>query len=283
MMLITTASFAQITNPYGTFTGCRPTSITLDGPPNYSSYLWSTGETTRSIEYVLTGSGGQILDTATVGLTCFDYLLNPYPQTPVVVRSIREPKLLDRFNKVYNYDLTDSIKSELVLTYLTAPKYVFTFIQTDTKRNFQQTIVSTYVSTDRWCRLDQVFPPLVKGKYYYVTIHARVNNVNYCKGNYGEIGIAKGNSSPRISNLDPIDIEVYPNPFKENCNIMIDSDEKTQSNLKIVDILGKVVYDENIDGFPIYENIGQYISTPGVYKVILSQGGKVKSITIEKQ
>ena len=174
---ITLNAFSQITSPYNTFVGCRPTSITLQAPYGYHHYLWSTGETTKDIEYVLVGTGTATLDTATVSLICYDQNNNDYPQGSVVVRSIREPQLLSNFNKKYNYSMTDSIKSDLVLTYLNyAPQYVFTFIQTDT-RKYGLVKISKYVSDNRWCPLDKVYPALEKGKYYHVTVHARVNNI----------------------------------------------------------------------------------------------------------
>ncbi len=281
--LLTFNAFSQITSPYNTFVGCRPTSITLQAPYGYHHYLWSTGETTKNIEYVLVGTGTQALDTATVSLICYDQNNNPYPQGSVVVRSIREPQLLSNFNKKYNYSMTDSIKCDLVLTYLNlAPQYVFTFIQTDT-RIYGQVKISKYVSDNRWCPLDKVYPALEKGKYYHVTVHARVNNINYCKGNYGEIGIRKDSVLPTsLIEYDPIDVEVYPNPTKDNCRVIIDSDDKSPMNVKIYDITGKIVYDYDYKGFPINEDVGYYLDTPGVYKVVMIQGDKIKTSSIEK-
>jgi len=281
--LLTFNAFSQITSPYGTFVGCRPTSITLQAPFGYHHYLWSTGETTKDIEYVLVGTGTQALDTATISLICYDQNNNPYPQTPVVVRSVREPQLLSNFNKKYNYAFTDSIKCDLVLTYLNyAPQYVFTFIQTDT-RKYGQVKISRYVSSNRWCPLDKVYPTLEKGKYYHVTVHARINNINYCKGNYGEIGIKKDPVLPTpVIDYNPIDFEIYPNPIKDNCRLIIDSDNKKPMNIKIYDVLGKLVYDYDYQGFPINEDIGYYLETPGVYKVIMTQDGNIKTTSIEK-
>jgi len=280
--LLTFNAFSQITSPYGTFIGCKPTSITLQAPFGYHHYLWSTGETTKNIEYVLLGSGSAIPDTATVGLTCYDQNNNPYPQTPVVVRSVREPQLLSNFNKKYNYAFTDSIKCELVVTYQYAPQYVFTFIQTDT-RKYGQVKISRYVSSNRWCPLDKVYPTLEKGKYYHVTVHARINNINYCKGNYGEIGIKRDSVCiTPIDNYNPIDVEIYPNPTKDNCRVVIDSDDKSPMNVKIYDITGKIVYDYDYDGFPINEDVGYYLENPGVYKVIMTQDGNIKTTSIEK-
>jgi hypothetical protein len=135
------------------------------------------------------GASGSILDTATVGLTCYDANNVAYVQQPVVVRSIREPKLLSCYNDKYNYTLNDSIKSELVLTYGNdVPQYVFTFIQTDGKGRGSNPIAK-YISNTRWFKLSNFAPLLKTGKFYYVTVHARINNVNYCKGNFSIIGI----------------------------------------------------------------------------------------------
>jgi outer membrane lipoprotein-sorting protein len=282
LTLITFSAFSQITSPYNTFVGCKPTSITLKAPSGYQSYLWSTGETTSQIEYVLLGSGSAIPDTATVGLTCYDQAGNAYPQTPVTVRSIREPQLLSNFNKKYNYLMTDSIKCELVVTYQYASQYVFTFTQTDTRKSGQVKI-SKYVSNNRWCPLNQVFPSLEQGKYYHITVHARVNNINYCKGNYGEIGL-KRNTIIRtpITNYDPIDFELYPNPANESSRLVVDSDNKTPMNIKIYNTFGQVVYDYDFNSFPINEQIGSYLSNGGTYKVVMMQGNNVKTTTLEK-
>lgn len=281
---ITLNAFSQITSPYNTFVGCRPTSITLIAPSGYHKFLWSTGETDSQIEYVLVGTGSPTLDTATVRLTCYDAWSNPYPQPPIVVRSVREPQLLSNFNKKYDYLLTDSIKCELVLTYQHPTQYVFTFIQTDTRKNGQVKI-SKYVSNNRWCPLNQVSPALERGKYYHVTVHARINNVNYCKGNYGEIGLEKPN--PKLDNVkvvytEPIEVEIYPNPTRDNCRVIIDSDDHSPMNVRIYDIAGKLVYDYDYRGFPINEDVGNYLETPGVYKVVMIQGEKIKTSTIEK-
>jgi outer membrane lipoprotein-sorting protein len=285
LTLITFSAFSQITSPYNTFVGCKPTSITLKAPSGYHKYLWSTGETTSQIEYVLLGSGSAIPDTATVGLTCYDQAYNAYPQTPVMVRSIREPQLLSNFNKKYNYLMTDSIKCELVVTYQYTPQYVFTFIQTDTRKP-GQVKTSKYVSDNRWCPLDKVTPALEQGKYYHVTVHARVNNINYCKGNYGEIGLKKvcseSNDDDKVIYTDPIDFELYPNPATESSRLIVDSDDKLPMNIKIYDTTGKVIYNYDFDSFPINEQIGNYLPNGGTYKVVMMQGNNVKTTTLEK-
>jgi hypothetical protein len=283
LVLTTLTTFSQITTPFGLFTGCRPTSIQLDAPPGYASYLWSTGETTQSIDYVLTGTDTAILDTATVELICFDASGNAFPQTPVVVRSIREPKLLTNFNKIYNYNINDSIKSELVLSYLTLPEYVFTFTQTDSKVNGLE-VISTYISNNRWCYLNQVNPPLIPGKFYHITIHARVNGNDYCTGNYAEIGIAKDSgvvASLTAIGYNPLDVEIWPNPSKTSFQIVVDSDIKKPVNINIYDVRGRLIYTQYVESLPYYDNINQYINS-GLYKVVVSQGTNIKSYNIEK-
>ena len=281
--LLTLVTFGQIVTPYGLFTGCRPTSIKLTSATNYSSYLWSTGDTTRSIEVVLTGAPGAILDTLTVGLTGFDYLQNAFVETPVVVRSVREPKLLDNFNQIYNYDINDSIKSEIVLTYLSAPEYVFTFTQTDSKVNGLE-VISTYVSNNRWCYLNQVNPPLVPGKFYHITIHARIDGNDYCTGDYAEIGIAKDSgvvASLNAIGYNPLDVNIWPNPSKTNFQIVVDSDVRKPVSIDIYDMQGKLVYTQYVESLPYYDSINQYINS-GLYKVVVSQGTNIKSYNIEK-
>jgi len=281
--LVTITTNAQITTPFGLFTGCRPTSITLNAPSGYSSYLWSTGATTSQIDYTLVGSGGQILDTATVELTCFDSNGNAFPQTPVVVRSVREPKVVDAFNKIYNYSLTDSIKSDLVLTYLTAPEYVFTFTQTDSKVNGLE-VVSTYVSNNRWCYLNQMNPPLIPGKFYHITVHARIDGNDYCPGNYAEIGIAPDSSvvtSLSAINYNPLDVEIYPNPSKDRFQLVIDSDIKTSTLISIYDIRGRLMYTNEINQYPFYDNVGEFLNS-GIYKMVVMQNNNIKSYNLEK-
>jgi hypothetical protein len=283
--LITFSAFSQITSPYNTFVGCRPTSITLIAPSGYHKFLWSNGDTYSQTEYVLTGTGSPILDTATVRLTCFDSNSNPYPQPPIVIRSVREPQLLSSFNKKYDYLIADSIKCELVLSYQYPTQYVFTFIQTDTRKNGQVKI-SKYVSNNRWCPLNQVSPALENGKYYHVTVHPRINNVNYCKGNYGEIGLKKlprpKLDSAKVDYIDPIDFELYPNPINESSRLIVDSDDKIPMNIKIYNIVGQIVYDYDFNSFPISEQIGDYLSNRGTYKVVMTQGNNIKTTTLEK-
>lgn len=304
LLLGSVTSQAQITAPNGILTGCKPASFTLMGPSGYSRYEWSNGATTPTIEYIMDGAVGAILDTATVGLTCYDANNIAYIQQPVVVRSIKEPELLDCFNGKYNYTLNDSIKSDLVLTYGNdVPQYVFTFIQTDAKGRGSNPI-SRYVSNTRWCKLSNLAPTLKTGKFYYVTVHARINNVNYCKGNYSIIGIginrhndggghgghgdSDGNgdsddhNNDLIGSSNPIEISTYPNPSTKDCRIVVDSDDKSPMEISIYNISGQLVYRQEFESFPVSEEVSNYLNNVGTFKMVIRQNGKIKTSTIER-
>lgn len=296
-------SYAQITAPNGILTGCKPASFTLIGPAGYSRYVWSNGATTRQIEYIMDGQVGAILDTATVGLTCYDANNVAYVQQPVVVRSIKEPELLTAFNGKYNYCLNDSIKSTLVLPYMNElPEYVFTFIQTDAKGRGSNPIAK-YVSSTRWCKLSNVAPMLKVGKFYYVTVHARINGVNYCKGNFGVIGIgitnlnnnghnghgdSDGNGDSDDHNNDlvvssnPIEVSTYPNPSYKDCRIVVDSDDKSPMEISIYNISGQLIYRQGFESFPVNEEVSTFLNNPGTYKMVITQNGKIKTSSIER-
>jgi hypothetical protein len=302
LLIGSVSSYAQITAPNGIFTGCKPASFTLIGPAGYNRYEWSNGATTQQIEYIMDGASGAILDTATVGLTCYDANNVAYVQQPVVVRSIREPELMQCFNGKYNYSLNDSIKSDLVLTYGNdVPQYVFTFIQTDARGHGSNSIAK-YVSNTRWCKLSNVAPMLKTGKFYYVTVHARINNVNYCKGNYGIIGIGinmNGNGhgghgdhdgngdsddhgNDMVTSSNPIEISTYPNPSYKDCRIVIDSDDKSPMDISIYNISGQLIYRQQFESLPINEEVSNYLNNPGTYKMVITQNGKVKTSSIER-
>jgi hypothetical protein len=285
---------AQITSPNGFFSGCQPSSFTLVGPSGYNRYEWSNGSTTQQIEYYMVNQDGAFLDTSIVGLTCYDANNVAYIQQPVVLRSIREPQLLDVFNGKYSYSLNDSIKSTLVLPYLNQqPIYVFNFIQTDA-RGRGSNVVSRYISNTRWCKLSNVTPQLKSGKFYYVTVHARIDGINYCKGNFGIIGIGinlNKNNNPVDPNNNPseltagsntIEVSTFPNPSYKDCRIVVDSDDKSPMDISIYNIAGQLIYQQQFVNFPVNEEVSNYLDNAGVYKMVINQNSKIKTSTIER-
>lgn len=294
LLLYSSTINAQITSQNGFFSGCQPSSFTLVGPSGYDRYEWSNGSTSQQIEYYMINQDGAYLDTAIVGLTCYDANNVAYIQQPVVLRSIREPQILDVFNGKYNYSLNDSIKSTLVLPYLNGqPIYVFNFIQTDA-RGRGSNAVSRYISNTRWCKLSNVAPQLKPGKFYYVTVHARIDGVNYCKGNFGIIGIginlnknndpvdANNNLSELTSVSNTIEVSTFPNPSYKECRIVVDSDDKSPMVISIYNIAGQLIYQQQFVNFPVNEEVSNYLDNAGSYKVVITQNGKVKTSSIER-
>ena len=52
-------------------------------------------------------------------------------------------------------------------------------------------------------------------------------------------------------------------------------------NVSIFDMSGKLVYENNYDNFPIYENVSTVLNS-GIYKLVTNQDGNIKSVTLEK-
>ena len=297
LFFISIESIAQISAPNGIFTGCKPANFTLTGPDGFSRYEWSNGAKTKQIEYYMIGSDDALLDSATVGLTCYDANNVAYEQQPVVLRTIKEPSLISSFNGRYNFTFNDSIKCDLVLTYGNElPQYVFTFIQTDARGRGANT-VAKYISDTRWCKLINVAPMLKAGKFYYVSVHAKVNNISYCKGNYSIIGIgitpnghgdSNGNGNDNNQNNDlsisdnPIEIRSFPNPSYKDCKIVVDSDAKSPMEISIYNISGQLVFRQGYESFPFVEDVTTFVNYTGSYKVVATQNGKVKISSIER-
>ncbi|MFM2157408.1 MAG: hypothetical protein RL516_2157 [Bacteroidota bacterium] len=297
LFFVSFKSIAQISAPNGIFSGCKPANFTLIGPDGFSRYEWSNGAKTKQIEYYMLGSSDDLLDSATVGLTCYDANNLAYLQQPVVLRTFKQPSLISSFNGRYNYTFNDSIKCDLVLTHGNdLLQYVFTFIQTDGRGRGINT-VSKYISNTRWCKLSNVAPMLKSGKFYYVTVHAKINNVNYCKGNYSIIGIGitpnghgdtDGNGNNNNSNNDLtissnlIEISTFPNPTYKDCKIVVDSDDKSPMEISIYNIAGQLVYRQNFESFPIFEDVTSIVDYAGSYKVVAIQNGNIKISSIER-
>jgi hypothetical protein len=177
----------------------------------------------------------------------------------------------------------------LVLTYGNdVPQYVFTFIQTDAKGRGSNAI-SRFVSNSRWCKLSNVAPMLKTGKFYYVTVHARIKNINYCKGNYSIIGIginmndnghgdSDGNGDSdeddddKVALPSPIEVSTYPNPSYKDCRLVVD----------IYSISGQLIYRQQFESLPVNEEVSNYLNNAGTYKVVITQNGKVKTSSIER-
>jgi hypothetical protein len=260
---------------------CKPSYFNLAADPGFAAYSWSwfdgspTGGSanTQSASILLDGSGGgPILDTSTVYLTV--QLGGGCKFTSsTIVRTIREIEVRSQYCGIYNYNSTDSIKAELVLSYLSAPQYQFEFEETSNPG-----VTWTYTSNDRWCRFANVTPALQPTKFYNIRVRPVIDGVPYCYGGTCQIGIAtlRPNHSTlsyaeRVDGI-AIDAQIYPNPSNTEFNLTLNSDlENTPAVVTITDLSGRLVDTFNFDGSQNTVQFGNNLMN-GVYMVTVQQG-----------
>jgi len=275
--------------PDGPITFCKPGSVTLTADPGFSSYLWSTGETTQAITVVLDGSqAGAVLDTLSVSLTVDVNGTCSFTSGAVVIRSVREPNLISAYCPNFNLALsTDSIKSGLVLSYLgNDPDYEFEFVETTT----QATTTATAVQT-RWLKLSDVTPALQVGKFYNVRVRPIVDGLPYCYGNMCQIGIASmfapnaGNTrvifdedGEAITVRDGLNFGIYPNPSNRSFTANIFTLDENQISVKIFDMSGREISSAQFDASQSQYEFGSDLKA-GIYFVQFSQGENLNQMT----
>lgn len=272
----------------GPLTFCKPGSVTLTADPGFPAYLWSTGETTQSITVTLTGSGGgPVLDTITVSLTLVINASCSFTSLPVVIRSIREPKLIAQFCPNFNLAMSDSIKTERVLPYNgIPPQYEFEFEET-TNPGF----LFTVVQLNRWLLLNNVVPALQVGKFYNVRTRPIIDNIAYCYGNPCQIGItslfAPPNASSRvfidedgeaISVRDGINFNIYPNPSNSNFTAAIFTLDENPINVKVFDLSGREISSYKVESSESQFEFGDELNA-GIYFVEFTQGESLRQIS----
>ncbi|MFM7015166.1 MAG: T9SS type A sorting domain-containing protein [Bacteroidota bacterium] len=266
---------------------CKPAYFNLAADPGFANYQWTwfdgsaTGGSSNSqnASILLDGSGGgPILDTSTVNLTVqlgggckFN--------SSTVIRSIREIEVRSQYCGVFNYNSTDSIKAELVLTYLSAPQYQFEFEETG-----HPGVTWTYTSNDRWCRFADVTPALQVSKFYNVRVRPVIDGIPYCYGGICQIGIAT--LRPNHSTLSyaerldgsAMDAQIYPNPSNNTFNLNLQTDlTNTPAIVTITDLSGRVVETFNFDGSENTVQFGNDLLN-GIYMVTVQQG-EFKNVT----
>lgn len=84
-----------------------------------------------------------------------------------------------------------------------------------------------------------------------------------------------------IDSIDLFKINIYPNPFKENFNIIVESPSQESIVLKIYDSNGKMSMDRLVLQRNQVTSFGNNLPA-GIYKVEVSQGTKMKMFQIFK-
>lgn len=271
--------------PLGPVTFCKPGSVTLEADPGYSSYSWSTGETTQSIVVTLTGSGGgPVLDTITVSYTVDINGVCNFTSDPVLIRSIREPKLRPEFCPNFNMALADSIKCERVLPYSGVPaEYDFEFEETTNPG-----VTWVIHSSSRWLKFSDVTPALLVGKFYNVRVRGVVDAVPYCYGNPCQIGITSalaptGNLRVFIDEEDGeqivvregLNFGVYPNPSSDVFTAKVFTTSEEMIHVNVFDMTGRNVSSFDTDPQETHFTFGNDLNH-GMYFVEFTQGESLR-------
>jgi hypothetical protein len=267
-------------NALSPLTVCKPGIVQLGADPGFSSYSWSTGATTQNVSVLMDGLQlGAVLDTLTVYLTVS---LNggqcSFTSSGTVLRSVRQPELIDAHCGNLTFTLADSIKSGLVLSYLSTPEYEFEFEETTNPGT-----TWTYTSSNRWCTLSDVTPALQPNKFYLVRVRAIVDGTPYCYGDPCVIGIT---STPSANNGNRLDngvvASVYPNPSAESFFMLAQGfDADQQVNVRVTDMAGRLVDNFNYSANEGALEFGKNFNS-GVYFVTAQQGEKITMTRIVK-
>lgn len=261
-------------------TVCNPGFVNLSADPGFSTYSWSTGSTSQNISVLMNGSqAGAVLDTQTVTLSVsINNGQCSFTNPGIVIRSVREPQLGAAACGNLGVLLTDSIKSELVLSYITDPSYEFEFEETTAPN-----VTWTHVSNSRWCKIADVSPALQANKFYLVRVRAIFDGTPYCYGNPCVIGVVNTPSAFDASRLaDGLTSSVFPNPSSESFNLVLRGFENDQTiNVRVTDMAGRSVDSFTYDAAAGMMSFGQDLSN-GIYIVTAQQGNKTTQSKIVK-
>jgi len=261
-------------------TVCQPGWVNLGADPGFSSYSWSTGSTSQNISVLMDGSqAGAVLDTQTVTLTVsINNGQCSFTNPGVVLRSVRQPELNSNYCGNLALTLNDSIKSGLVLTYLSTPDYEFEFEETTAPG-----VTWSHISSDRWCSLADVTPALQTNKFYLVRVRAIVDGTPYCYGNPCVIGVVNTPSANETNRLtDGVVSAVFPNPSAESFNLVLRGFDNDQTiAVRVTDMAGRSVDTFTYDATAGMMTFGQDLSN-GIYVVTAQQGNKTTQTKIVK-
>ncbi len=254
-------------------TVCKPGYVDLAADPGFSSYSWSTGATTQNISVLMDGLQlGPVLDTLTVTLTVS---LNngacSFTNPGVVLRSVRQTKLNQNFCGNMTLTPDDSIKAEIVLTYITAPEYEFEFEETTNPG-----VVSTVLSSSRWCNLANVSPAVQGNKFYNVRVRPVIGGTPFCYGPVCQIGVvpspSNDNSGIATRMGSVLSSSVFPNPSAGAFRLVLQGYNADQNiDVRITDLAGRVVESFNYNTEAGSMEFGENFNN-GVYFVTAQQG-----------
>jgi hypothetical protein len=80
-----------------------------------------------------------------------------------------------------------------------------------------------------------------------------------------------------------MDIQAYPNPFSEETSLTFNSSSSMKINLKVIDMLGGVIYES--DDYKTNEKIilNRELSASGIYMILAIYDNKMQVVKVEKK
>jgi hypothetical protein len=127
-------------------------------------------------------------------------------------------------------------------------------------------------------------PGIQSGTQYSVSVALEINGTF---GNFGKVctvTTAGGAKETEVTKtVSPFNAMAYPNPFAENFKLNVTTSVEESIQVKVYDMLGKLVENRIVDTAVINEvEIGANYPA-GVYNVIVSQGSEVKTLRVIKR
>jgi hypothetical protein len=279
-------SFQPVINPDGPTTVCKPGTVALQADAGFSSYQWSTGQTSQAISVLMDGSQvAGVLDTLTVTLTVtLNNLCSFTNSNGILLRSIRQPRLRPMDCSNMALTLNDSIKSEMVMSYANnIPQYEFEFEETTNPAN-----IGTAISNSRWCKLSSLPTVIQPSKIYNVRVRSIIDGIPYCYGPACQIGIlpvtplAPPSASRMAAANSTLAVSVFPNPSGDEFQLLLNNLNADQQALVTVnDMSGRQVSSFMADSGAGTVRFGSDL-TDGIYIVSVRQGENQTTTRIVK-
>ncbi len=123
---------------------------------------------------------------------------------------------------------------------------------------------------------------LVPGQTYMVSVRIEVGTVF---GPYGTICNVTIPAASRAieKEVASFDVTAAPNPYSENFQLNVTSSSEEVIQLKVYDMLGKLIENKTIDSAVIAETLIGTNYPSGIYNVMVSQGNESKTIRVIKR
>jgi hypothetical protein len=240
---------------------CTGETVTLDAGNPGATYLWSTGETTQTIAVTTSGLYGVMVTNA--GGSGYDEVNVTFYPLPIadagsdVLIYIGYPPLSAQLNASggvsYLWSPATGLSDLTIPNPVASPSSttVYTVTVTDANGCIDSDDVTVEVMDVRCgINMNKVlvchYPPGNPGNPQTICIDAHAVPAHLAEHNGDHLGSCQGTDSYLIAvqetePLEAFSVNVYPNPFENSCNIDVVMDQASQTTVRVVDVLGRVL------------------------------------------